>query len=143
MKLARAMLFGKDLPKFLWAKAVRHAAYIRNRSPTQALADKMPEEAWTGRKPNISHLREFGTGVWILNEGNQYKLNPKSTKHTFLVTKTGQRLSVTTTQVLENLTPSAIANSKTRGTRRAHCRHRFLALSLLGFHHGAKKVVDT
>ncbi|KDR75264.1 hypothetical protein GALMADRAFT_24757, partial [Galerina marginata CBS 339.88] len=84
MEMARSMLIGRNLPRFLWAEAVRHAAYLRNRSPTRALNGKTPEEAWSGRKPNMSHLQEFGCDVWILNEGSQSKLAPKSTKHTFV-----------------------------------------------------------
>jgi len=45
---------------------------------------KMPLEAWSGHKPDVSHLCEFGSPVWILNEGQLTKLQPKSTKHTFM-----------------------------------------------------------
>src|SRR5688572_12212394 len=45
MELARAMLFEKGLPEFLWDEAVAHAAYLRNRAPTRALKGKTPYEA--------------------------------------------------------------------------------------------------
>ncbi|KIJ42164.1 hypothetical protein M422DRAFT_81072, partial [Sphaerobolus stellatus SS14] len=61
LELARAMLFEKKLPEFLWEEAVAHAAYLRNRAPTRALESKTPYEAWHGTKPNVSHLREFGS----------------------------------------------------------------------------------
>jgi len=35
--------------------------YILNRSPTKRLKDVTPEEAWTGHKPNVEHLRIFGS----------------------------------------------------------------------------------
>jgi hypothetical protein len=45
----------------------------------------MPHEAWTGEKPNISHLQEFGSEVWVLKEGVKLsKLEPKSKKITFV-----------------------------------------------------------
>ena len=44
----------------------------------------MPLEAWCGCKPDVSHLKEFGSPVWILNEGQLTKLQPRSTKHTFV-----------------------------------------------------------
>ena len=43
-----------------------------------------PLEAWSGIKPDVSHLREFGCDVWILNEDkNRLKLAPKSKKMIF------------------------------------------------------------
>ena len=85
LELARAMLISKDLPTFLWDEAVAHAAYLRNRAPTRALNDKTPYEAWHGTKPNVSHLREFGCDVWVLDESkNRSKLDPKSKKMTLV-----------------------------------------------------------
>jgi hypothetical protein len=48
---------GLDL-EFL-AEAVNTVVYIRNRYPTKALESKTPQEAWTNRKPDVSHLRVF------------------------------------------------------------------------------------
>ena len=56
LELARAMIIAKGLPIFLWDEAVSHANYLRNKAPTRALEGKTPEEAWTGKKPNVSHL---------------------------------------------------------------------------------------
>ena len=68
------------LPQFLWEPAVAHTAYIRNRSYTSVRPEKTPYEAWYGKKPSITHLREFGAPVWILNQGQniQKKMVPKS-----------------------------------------------------------------
>ena len=68
-ELVQAMLTASKLPQFLWEPAVTHAAYIRNRSYTSARPEKTPYEAWYGKKPSVTHLREFGTPVWILNQG--------------------------------------------------------------------------
>src|ERR1700761_512114 len=85
IELARAILIARNLPSFLWAEAVSHAAYIRNRSPTRALEGMTPDELWNGRKPNMSHLREFGSTVWILKEGDKpSKILAKSSKHIFV-----------------------------------------------------------
>ena len=44
-----------------------------------------PYEAWTEKKPNVSHFREFGSDVWILDESkNRSKLAPKSKKMVFV-----------------------------------------------------------
>ena len=85
IELVRAMLIGRNLPSFLWAEAVAHAVYLRNRAPTKALDGKTPHEVWTGEKPDVSHLREFGSDVWVLKEGVKLsKLEPKSKKVTFV-----------------------------------------------------------
>ncbi len=34
--------------------------YIKNQCPTKALDSKTPQEAWSGRKPDVSHLGVFG-----------------------------------------------------------------------------------
>lgn len=61
----RAMIHASGLPRFLWAEAVRHANWLRNRTGTRALAGKTPFEAKYGRKPNLSNLHEWGTKVWV------------------------------------------------------------------------------
>ena len=61
----RAMLFDADLPETYWHHAIQHATYIHNVSPTRALDDKTPEEAWSGTKPDLSRLRIFGCKVFV------------------------------------------------------------------------------
>jgi transposase InsO family protein len=78
--LARAMRISADLPVFLWEQAVAHAAYVRNRAYTSAIKTETPYQRWYGRKPDVSHLREFGTPVWILLQGQSKlaKMEPRS-----------------------------------------------------------------
>ena len=85
IELVHAMLLAKGLPTFLWDEAVSHVTYIWNRSPTRALKGKTPYEAWTGKKPDISHFREFGCDIWVLDENkNRSKLAPKSKTMVFV-----------------------------------------------------------
>jgi hypothetical protein len=61
---ARCLLFDANLEKKLCAEAVNTAVHIINRSPTKS--NKIsPEEIWTGKKPDVSHLRVFGTKVMV------------------------------------------------------------------------------
>jgi hypothetical protein len=86
------MLIAKGLPPFLWDEAARHATYLRNRAPTRALSGMTPYEAWHGKKPDISHLREFGCDVWVLDESlNKSKLAPKSNKMVFVGFEDGSK----------------------------------------------------
>ena len=58
--------------------------YIRNRSPTRALAGKTPHEAWTGEKPDVSHFREFRSPVWILSKLKPNKLDNRAMRCIFV-----------------------------------------------------------
>ena len=51
-------------------RAFSTATYVHNRTPTQALGGRTPYEVLYGVKPDVSHLRTFGTPYAIveLNE---------------------------------------------------------------------------
>jgi hypothetical protein len=59
MECARSMIRAQGLDLEFWAEAVNMVVYIKNRCPTKALESKTPQEAWTSRKPDVSHLRVF------------------------------------------------------------------------------------
>ena len=65
------------MPKFYWAEVVKTAIYIQNliKEKVSAL------ELYFGRKPNLRHLRVFGSiaYVYVPNE-KRSKLDPKSEK---------------------------------------------------------------
>jgi len=61
MNMVRSMLKSKHLPKELWGEAVSTATYTLNRCPTRKLNNVTPEECWSGNKPNVNHLRVFGS----------------------------------------------------------------------------------
>lgn len=62
---ARCLLFDGKLDKRFWAEAVNSAVYLRNRSVSSSLGNKTPYELWTGKIPNISHLRIIGSKVMV------------------------------------------------------------------------------
>jgi len=73
------------LPKKIWAEAVATAVYILNISPTKAVLNQTPYEAWKGRKPRVSHLKIFGCIAYALdNSHSRRKLDVKSTKCIFV-----------------------------------------------------------
>lgn len=79
VEMARAMLTGADLPRGLWAEAVTTAAKIRNCIPLKRLGNKTPQEAFIGIKPNIEHLRIYGSKAYVLiNENKRSKFDSKS-----------------------------------------------------------------
>jgi hypothetical protein len=59
------MIHDQDLPMCLWAEAAMAVVYVQNRLPHSALGLKTPEEMFTGKKPEVSHLKIFGCPVFI------------------------------------------------------------------------------
>jgi hypothetical protein len=55
----RTMLADANLPESFWYDALEYAAILHNCLPTNSLPNLMPEEAWSGNKPDIFHLRVF------------------------------------------------------------------------------------
>lgn len=79
------MLFGANLPKKYWAEALNTACYLKNLSPTVAVNEKTPEEAWTGKKPDINHLRVFGSSAYVhIPREKREKWDAKSQEHLFV-----------------------------------------------------------
>lgn len=83
--MARSMLKNTKLPKEFWEKVVSRATYLSNWSPNRSVWGKKSQEAWSGRKSDISHLRVFGsvTHVHIADEKIS-KLNEKREKFIFV-----------------------------------------------------------
>ncbi|KZC04447.1 Copia protein [Dufourea novaeangliae] len=66
--MARCLLIQSGLPSSFWAEVISTANYIRNRCPTKSLNRRIPHEAWTGKTPNVHHMREFGCKVYCLDK---------------------------------------------------------------------------
>lgn len=82
VEMAKSMLHEKGLPKSFWAEAVYTTVYLMNRSPTKALDDKTPLEAWNGRKPSVSHLKVFGCVCYSqIPKQKRYKLDETRKMH--------------------------------------------------------------
>lgn len=73
------MIEHRNVPKKYWAEVVYIVVYLLNRSPTHVIKKMTPEEAWSGRKPKVGHLKVFSstTHVWIPN-AKRAKLDSKS-----------------------------------------------------------------
>jgi hypothetical protein len=64
---ARAMRIHANLLKDLSHKMYRTAAYILNRTPTEALSWKTLYEIVWGRKPLVAHMRPIGCRAYVYN----------------------------------------------------------------------------
>jgi transposase InsO family protein len=61
LDMVRSMIKTKEMPKEFLAEAVQCAVYIQNRCPHAFLNDRTPQEFWSGHKPNVAHLKVFGS----------------------------------------------------------------------------------
>ena len=83
-QMMRCLLFSAELGSEYWSYALAHAVYIKNRLYHSALATT-PFQAFTGRRPNLSKLRIFGSRVYARKTGNRpAKLDHHTTKGIFL-----------------------------------------------------------
>ena len=83
VEAARSMLSTSGLPRSLWAEACNCAVYVLNRIHSRASPEenKTPFELWFGKKPNLSHLRIFGSDAYVhVPDCKRTKFEPKSTK---------------------------------------------------------------
>ena len=83
---ARSMLTDSGVDKCFWGQAIQTAAFLTNRSPSNAIAsDVTPFELWEGKKPNVSKLRTFGCPVYVhIPKELRKKLDAKAWKGVFL-----------------------------------------------------------
>lgn len=101
VELAWIMLVAYDVPPKLWLKAMSHVCYIHNCAYTHIRKNGMPYHIWTGHKPNISHIQEFESPVWILQEAPiPHKFKAKSYKHIFIGYEDGSQAIKGFTQLL-------------------------------------------
>ncbi|KAL2480515.1 Reverse transcriptase Ty1/copia-type domain-containing protein [Abeliophyllum distichum] len=68
----------KGLAKRFWAEALCTATYLINRSPSSTVNFKMPQELWSGKSQDLSHIRVFGYAAYAHRV--EVKLDPWATK---------------------------------------------------------------
>ncbi|KAJ6855707.1 Integrase catalytic domain-containing protein [Populus alba x Populus x berolinensis] len=79
MNIVRNMLSEKNIPKTFWPEAVNWTVHVLNRSPTLAVRNQTPEEAWSGIKPSVVYFRVFGCISHVHVPGSKRaKLDDKS-----------------------------------------------------------------
>lgn len=72
------MVSASNLPESFWGEAVVTPTYLINRTPTPTLQiNKIPYEPWHNKKPSVSHLRVFGSTVYVLDKNQKTKFDKK------------------------------------------------------------------
>lgn len=76
--MARTMMISKGVPNRMWAEALNTAVYINNRLFNNRIG-KTPFEMYFGVKPDLSHMKEFGSDVMqYIPSQFRNKLQPRS-----------------------------------------------------------------
>ena len=84
-KMVNCMLQSKRFSLCFWEKAINCANNIVNHTPTKALKNITPKEAWSSIKRDVSHFRVFGSEAWAHIPDEKHKaLEPKSEKCIFV-----------------------------------------------------------
>jgi hypothetical protein len=60
--MVRSLLYSAGLHPHFWSYALLHAVHLKNRLWHSSI-NQTPFQAWTGTRPDISHLRTFGSLV--------------------------------------------------------------------------------
>ncbi|KAJ4781946.1 polyprotein [Rhynchospora pubera] len=83
--MVRSKIKTKSMPKEFWAEAVDCAVYLQNRCKTISLENMTPQEAWSGSKPTVAHLKVFGSIAYAhVPDQKREKLDDKSSKLIFV-----------------------------------------------------------
>ena len=83
-QMMRCMLHAAGLGPEYWSHALTQAVYIKNRIPHTAL-NSTPYQAFTGRRPDLSDMRIFGSRVFARKPGKpKAKLDHHTSKGVFL-----------------------------------------------------------
>jgi hypothetical protein len=83
--IMEAVIHDQDLPMCLWEEATMAVVYVQNLLSHSALGFKTPEEMFTGKKLEVSHLKIFGCPVFIhIPKEKRNKLEPSGKKGIFV-----------------------------------------------------------
>ena len=63
-EMETCLLHANNIPPYLWEEFINCASYLLNRVPHKSMVWATPFEALHGHKPNVSHLRVFGSKDW-------------------------------------------------------------------------------
>ena len=79
------MLKSKKMPKEFWVEVIDCAIYLSNCCPIRSVQGKTPQQAWSRKKPIVSHLRVFWSIAYAhVPDQERSKLDDKSKKYVFI-----------------------------------------------------------
>ncbi|GAA0161931.1 hypothetical protein LIER_18135 [Lithospermum erythrorhizon] len=92
MNMVRAMISAKKMLKVFWPKAVMWTFYLLNRCPTVSVDNMTPQQAFSGLKPAVDHLRVWGCMAHVhIPKVRRGKLDERNIKCIFLGVSEGSK----------------------------------------------------
>ncbi|OWZ08869.1 polyprotein [Phytophthora megakarya] len=86
VEMARSRLHYQQLNKTWWGEALMTAVYLLNRLPNTAHSGTTPHELVYGVKPDLGHLRVFGSRGFVhVDKSRRSKWDSKAHSCIFLV----------------------------------------------------------
>jgi hypothetical protein len=81
LDMVRAMIKQSQTPPAIWAEAMRHATWLKNRTYASAVQG-VPFTLLYGRRPDMHMVKTFGTKVWVGTDGkrDRKKLDDRAMK---------------------------------------------------------------
>ena len=84
MEAVKTMIHDQDLPMHIWTEAIITIVYVHNRLSHSELGFKTPEEMFSRKKPEVSHLKIFGCPVFVhIPKERRTMLDPSGKKGIF------------------------------------------------------------
>ncbi len=84
LNAARSIIYSSRVPIHLWAEAIAYSVYTLNRV-LSSTAEITPYESWYKKRPDVSHLRFFGSRTFVnIPKSLRKKLDPKSREGIFV-----------------------------------------------------------
>jgi hypothetical protein len=69
----------------LWVEACNTVIYVKSHCPHRVLGMSTPEEAFIGKKPDVSHFKSFGSSVYVhVTKDSRKKMEPTTEVGIFL-----------------------------------------------------------
>jgi transposase InsO family protein len=85
MEVVKTMIHDQDIPMCLWEEVAMTVVYVQIQLSHNALGFKTSKEMFTGKKPEVSHLKIFGCPVFIhIVKEKRNKLEPSGKKGIFV-----------------------------------------------------------
>ena len=69
LNMVRSMMSFARLPISFWGYALLSASHILDNFPSKSVPTTL-DELWTGRKPNLAHLKIWGCPAHVLEKGS-------------------------------------------------------------------------
>jgi hypothetical protein len=85
METVKTMIHDQDLPMHLWEEAARTTVYVQKILSHSTLRFKTPEQMFSRKNPEVSHLKIFGFPVFVhILKEKRTKLDPSGKKGIFV-----------------------------------------------------------